>query len=158
MKLLVFSDTHGLVEKALKICRLVTDADVIVHLGDNKRDALKIKEESKKQVLWVNGNCDYGRAEDDFHILETEYGNIFLAHGHKEGVKYGVQQLSYKAEKLGCKAAFFGHTHMAGYQEMDGMHILNPGSLSIPRDGSRGSYAVVQTTKDHFEASIIYLE
>lgn len=51
---------------------------------------------------------------------------------------------------------FFGHTHKALVTEEDGIYLVNPGSLSQPRDDSDGSYAIVRTSPDSFEASIVY--
>ncbi len=157
MKLLILSDTHRKIDKALEACNKVYDADAIIHLGDHKDDAIRIAKATDRQVEWVNGNCDFGSPKDDYKVLVTEWGNIYLCHGHKEDVKYQIHRLLYRAEELGCKAAFFGHTHMAGYEEINGIHVLNPGSISQPRDGSKGTYAVVELTPTGFHANIIYL-
>ena len=64
----------------------------------------------------------------------------------------------YKAESLGCRAAFFGHTHIPLFAEAEGLYLLNPGSLSLPVGGRKGSYAVATITKDSLDASILYEE
>ncbi|MBR6444660.1 MAG: metallophosphoesterase family protein, partial [Firmicutes bacterium] len=50
------------------------------------------------------------------------------------------------------------HTHAAVHEEIDGIHIINPGSLSYPRDGNPGSYALITTGPDSFDCRIIYLK
>lgn len=157
MKLFVISDTHGQLDKAKKVCDLADEADLIIHLGDNREDALRLSAGLGRPVQWVDGNCDWGKGQkNDHQILETDFGPIYLTHGHHEDVKFGLDKLLYKTESLGCKAAFFGHTHMAGFQQIKGIYLLNPGSLTFPRDGSRGSYAVACVSENHLEATIIY--
>ena len=81
---------------------------------------------------------------------------ILLTHGHMQHVNYRLDNLYYKAMEENCKAVFFGHTHKALVTEEDGIYLVNPGSLSQPRDDSDGSYAIVRTSPDSFEASIVY--
>ena len=40
--------------------------------------------------------------------------------------------------------------------EANGIRFINPGSLTQPRDGSGGSYAIVRTSQEGLEASIVY--
>ncbi len=43
----------------------------------------------------------------------------------------------------------FGHTHRPFFLQKDGMTILNPGSLSFPRqEGRRGSYMIMEVNGD----------
>ena len=40
----------------------------------------------------------------------------------------------------------FGHTHRPFFEEMDEIIVLNPGSLSFPRqEGRKGSYMIMET-------------
>ena len=156
MKLLVISDTHGKIDKAVEIYKMLKDVDLIVHLGDLSSDAKKLECQLGVAVLSVKGNMDGVFSRDGYKILETDFGKIFLAHGHMENVKQSRQNLVYKAEALGCKAAFYGHTHVPVYEVIGGMYLLNPGSLSLPVGRRKGSYAIVNTTEDSLEASIVY--
>ena len=156
MKLFVISDTHGSTGKALDVYSSLGPIDLIVHLGDVERDARRIAELTGKDVVSVRGNNEASHAKEDFRILETEFGNLLLTHGHKQKVKLGLQSLLYKAEELGCKAALFGHTHVPVYIEANGVFLLNPGSLTFPSGGSQGSYALVETAPSSFSASIVY--
>ena len=49
----------------------------------------------------------------------------------------------------------FGHTHRPYFEEKDGIIILNPGSLSFPRqEGRKGSYMIMELNEDkslHFQ-------
>jgi hypothetical protein len=157
LKLYVISDTHGQIKKALEVYNRLHSIDLIIHLGDMERDARKISERTGKTVISVKGNNEFfASSPENFHILETEYGNLFLTHGHIEGVKGGLQKLLYRTQELGCKAALFGHTHMAHFTETDGIYLLNPGSLTYPPSCISETYAIVNTSENEFSASIVY--
>ena len=157
MKLYVLSDTHGKINKALEVYDKLHSVDLIIHLGDMEQDARKISEGTGKKVISVKGNNEFSYSLESFHILETEYGNLFLTHGHLQGVKGGLQKLLYRTQELGCKAALFGHTHIPLFIQEDGIYLLNPGSLTFPLPGgSPASYAIVNTSENDFSASIVY--
>ena len=71
-------------------------------------------------------------------------------------VGYDIQNLLYLAQENDCIAAVYGHTHVASIEEVDGIHLINPGSLTQSRDGSEGTYAILRTSEDSFDASIVY--
>ena len=159
MKLYVLSDTHGKIEKAVYVWSKLHSVDLIVHLGDLARDAVRLSGHLGKPVVSVRGNNDFFyNTKEDFRVLETEYGNLLLTHGHLLGVKYGLDKLCYKALEMDCRAALFGHTHMPFFTEAGGLYLLNPGSLTHPWDGTKGSYAIVNTTPESFTASIVYYD
>ena len=156
MKILALSDTHGKLDKVRDIWPKLTDIDMIIHAGDFIRDGKALSKELKVPVVTVKGNCDNGYSHDDFETVATEYGDILVTHGHMENVKYRLDNLLYKALENDCRAVVFGHTHRAFVGEDKGIHLINPGSLTLPRDGSDGSYAIIRTSKDSFDASIVY--
>ena len=41
--------------------------------------------------------------------------------------------------------------------EIDGVRLMNPGSIARPRDGSSGTYGIVHIQKDRLDCSIMYL-
>ena len=55
---------------------------------------------------------------------------------------------------------FFGHTHKPVVTEKDGVLVINPGSLSYPRQaGRKSSYAVLNTDiQGNIDAEIKYLD
>jgi len=156
LRIFVISDTHGKIDKAVEIYKSLQDIDLIVHLGDHRSDARKMKEMLNVPLIGLKGNMDGSFSRDGYHILETDFGKIFLAHGHMENVKQNYENIMYKAESLHCRAAFFGHTHIPLFTEAEGLYLLNPGSLSLPTGGRKGSYAVATITKDSLTASILY--
>lgn len=158
MRLLVISDTHGRIEKAEEIILKQGPFDWVIHLGDYYDDARHLEMRTGAEVIGVKGNMDGGYSREDYRILPTDFGQILLVHGHMEKVKQGVMNLLYRAEELGCKAAFFGHTHVPMFEEMYGIYLLNPGSLTLPHLSAQGSYAVVDIGEGNLEASILYIK
>ncbi len=158
MKLLVISDTHGSVDKAVDIYD-EGDYDAIIHLGDMASDAERIRIMTGARVIGVNGNTDGDFSEKNYKILNTAFGRILLVHGHRERVKSGLTALIYRADELGCDAVFFGHTHQPVYLEEDGLVVLNPGSLTYPYGFSSPSYGVVEITEEgELSGGIVYLQ
>lgn len=156
MRIYVISDTHGRIDKAMEIYQTLEDIDLIVHLGDHWNDAKRMKEQLNVPLISVKGNMDGSFSRDGHHVLETDFGKIFLAHGHMESVKQGYENIMYKAESYQCRAVFFGHTHIPLFLEAEGLYLLNPGSLSLPVGGRKGSYAVATVTENSIDAAIIY--
>lgn len=156
MKIFVTGDTHGRTDKVEEVWNRLTDVDLVFHLGDYEKDAIHLQQVLQTEVISVKGNMDGSCSSDDYKILETEFGKLLLTHGHMFNVKISPLNLIYKARELGCKAAIFGHTHKPVYEETNGIYLINPGSLSQPRDGSDGSYAIIHTDPDAFHCAIVY--
>lgn len=156
MKIFVTSDTHGRTDKVEEVWSRLTDVDLVLHLGDYERDAMRLQQALQTEVIAVKGNMDGSYSSEDYKIVETEFGRLLLTHGHMFNVKVSPLSLIYKAQELGCRAALFGHTHRPAYEESNGIYLVNPGSLSQPRDGSEGSYAVIHTSPDSFHCAIVY--
>lgn len=152
---MVISDTHGKIERADEIYRRLKDIDVLVHLGDYKRDGQELARELGVDCFCIRGNMD-GSVDREHEFLYVECGKILLTHGHRDHVKRGVEDLIAACKEEDCKGAFFGHTHVPYLNEMDGITLLNPGSLSLPRSGGQGSYAIVTTDREGIHASILY--
>lgn len=162
MNIFVTSDTHGHLEKTYemyeKLKELTVDGreiDKIIHCGDYQRDAESIEGYLAKPVISVKGNCD-GQRGRDFKVTDTPYGKILVTHGHMESVDYDYDRLSYLAEENQCSAVCFGHTHMPVYEGYNGLILINPGSLTFPRDGTSGSCALINATEDELKVSIYY--
>lgn len=164
MNILVISDTHGHLEKVYdmfeKLKDMTTDGkpiDHIIHCGDYQRDGEAVSEELALPAITVEGNCDGCRSRS-FHILETEYGNVLVTHGHRESVDYGLQSLLYLAQENDCIAACFGHTHVPVFEQEAGVTLINPGSPTFPRDGTMGSCALLNLSDHGVDGGIYYYE
>lgn len=161
MKILVVSDTHGDCSRVIDVYRKLmkeSPVDVIVHCGDYAADAKELQARLGAHVARVRGNCDGAFSDSDWSVLETEAGNFLITHGHMERVDSGMQNIYYKALENDCVGAFFGHTHRASYTEMDDLVLMNPGSLTRPRDGSGGTFGLVVTGRDSIWGKIYRYE
>jgi len=156
LKFFVISDTHGKIDKVKQVYERLSGIDHLIHLGDFQSDALALEQALGVSVINIKGNMDGSHSSNDYKILDTEFGGILLVHGHMEKVKFSFHDLLNRAKELNCKAVFFGHTHDSFYGEFDGIYLLNPGSLSFPKNPDKASYAIVHTKKDEFHASIVY--
>ena len=158
MRILVISDTHGKIEQAEELIKNRGPFDRVIHLGDYYSDAQCLERLIGAELIAVKGNMDGGYGKDEYRILSTEFGDILLVHGHRERVKTGLMNLLYRTQELGCKAAFFGHTHVPVFEEHSGLYLMNPGSLTLPHLSTQGSYAIVETSPEGLEVSILYVE
>ena len=162
MKLLIASDLHGsayycekLLERvqAERPDRLLLLGDLLYHgpRNDLPRDydpkrVIPMLNSLKEMVIAVRGNCD---AEVDQMVLEfplmADYTTLWLegkkplfaTHGHL----FDPEHLP----PLPAHSAFvFGHVHTKYARWQGDTLILNPGSLSIPKDGTH-SYMVYES-------------
>lgn len=157
MKFLVISDTHGDIEKAAEIYRSLPETDAVIHLGDLEEDARGLSRLLAADVISVKGNMDNGyKKEDAFKTIDTECGKLLLTHGHMQNVKSSLTSLMYLAEEQNCIAALFGHTHIPVCENVNGLYLINPGSLTYPAAGTMPSYALVTTAADSIAAEIRY--
>lgn len=137
MKIAVVSDTHLNTSMLDKILKETKDADIIFHLGDNVKDALYLEKNFNGDVYYVKGNCDIAVSADTDKVIEIEGKKFFLTHGHNYRVNYDLNNLYYKAKELNVDVAVYGHTHVKLIENYGDLYILNPGSSSLPRDGSK---------------------
>ena len=145
MRALVISDTHGYLDNLKKVLAAEGEFDVLIHCGDVEWDAAKIRGMVGCPCRMVKGNCDYFGDDlpNDQHFSFGTYP-VFMTHGHRYGVNYGLDRLYYKALEDGAKVVIFGHTHVPMCEEVGDVVILNPGSLTHPRGQERKhSYAIM---------------
>lgn len=155
MKLVIISDTHGDINTSIEILKKIDDIDLFIHLGDYSRDAQKIQKETGLDMINVKGNCDisdYETSEEE--LIEVKGKKILLTHGHDYNVKWGFDNLYYRAQELEIDAILFGHIHHPVSLKEDGILIFNPGSISKPRGGSKESYGII-SIEDDIKAEII---
>ncbi len=137
MKVLIFSDSHH--QTANMISALEKEADNVdacFYLGDGASDVRVIEQMYPSLALYaVQGNCDLGSTYPVEKKVTLGGLNIFYSHGHKTSVKRGFDLLWKRARKFRANVALFGHTHTPYYEYKDGIHLFNPGSISLPHMG-----------------------
>ena len=144
MKIAIVSDTHGMNTFFIEDIKKRQDIDHIIHLGDYTDDASIIQDATGLQVYRVRGNNDYA-SKDPWDQIRR-YGDIkvFMTHGHKYNVYFGPQNLIYKAKEIGANLVLYGHTHVYLAEEVDGITVINPGSLSHSRGDRHTSYVILE--------------
>lgn len=156
-KVLIASDIHG----SSYYCGWLLDRieeeqpDRVVLLGDllyhgprndlpkgyEPKDVISMLNGIREKLLCVRGNCD---TEVDQMVLEfpilADYAvlmlgeqTVYVTHGHHYN-EQNPPALS-DGDVLLC-----GHTHVPCRHEHETFTYLNPGSVSIPKNGSRPSY------------------
>lgn len=146
-KILVISDTHGSEKGIEKLLPLIAENDYVIHLGDGANDMREVRAQYPEKVFVCAGNCDFFSSYPDEGILEAEWLRVLYCHGHKYGVKSGLGALALEAKRQGCEIALYGHTHEALITELDGVLLINPGTLRRAV-GEGGSYCYLVVNKD----------
>lgn len=146
-RIIVVSDTHGNAKGVEKMLPLIEENHYFIHLGDGISDLRAALEKADKKTYFCRGNCDFFASVPDEGELEVEGVKIFYCHGHKYGVKSGLGVLAREAKKRGCAVALYGHTHIAKITEIDGVTLINPGSMRFSFDEG-GSYCYLVVNGD----------
>ena len=75
--------------------------------------------------------------------------SIVSQHGHCHYVNARKDMLKSTAKQKGARIALFGHTHVPFCEEMDGILVANPGSLSLPRQADHcPTYMILYLQED----------
>lgn len=156
MRIGVISDTHG-DPWAIQACiEAAGRVDAWLHLGDNTRDAEDFQR-TGAPVYGVRGNTDFAALEPWEQVVQLEEVRLFLCHGHQYAVGADPYRLALRAQELACHGALFGHTHVPFLDESGAVTLLNPGSPSRPRQGSRRSMAILSICGSKLDVTFQYL-
>ena len=162
MKFMVASDLHGsahftkmlLDQFDLHGCdKLLLLGDLLYHGARNDlpggyapKEVTAMLCDISEKILCVRGNCDseVDQMVMSFPIMapysQVIVGNrtIFLTHGHS---------ITPENPPRLSKGSLFlsGHTHVPTFAEKDGVYYANPGSVSIPKNGSERGFFVLDS-------------
>ncbi len=161
MKWMIASDIHGSAEYAERMLeaydreqagRLVLLGDLLYHGPRNPlperyapAEVAALLNGRAVEILCVRGNCDseVDQMMLDFPImadcalLDTGKRLVFATHGHV----FHQDRLPPLAPG---NVLLYGHTHIPLRAERDGILCLNPGSVSIPKEGSAHGYMTLE--------------
>ena len=153
MKLMFASDIHGSAYYCRKMLeafqeekaeRLVLLGDILYHGPRNDlpkeyapKEVIALLNPMKDKIYAVRGNCE---AEVDQMVLSfpvlAEYAVlslgdrlVFATHGHHTPPPLQPGDI-----------LLYGHTHIPQRTQKDGIAVLNPDSVSLPKAGSRHAY------------------
>ena len=158
MRIIVVSDTHRDFNALYELVEQQKEhAGLFLHLGDGEREIEDLQALMPQLPLrYVQGNCDLCSLAPEKDLVQVEKIRLFMTHGHLYQVKYSLDALIEEARMLRASVALYGHTHCPDYRYEDGLHILNPGSLSQPRASSR-SYGVIEVRSGQVLCSLMRL-
>ena len=161
MKWLIASDLHGSSACCQKLFHRFEEekAERILLLGDllyhGARNALpqdyetittaELLNEYKDVITCVRGNCDSEVDQmvlafpimQDFTALVESGCLIMATHGH-------LYDEHSRLPLIGVDVLLSGHTHVPVCHDFGNFVAMNPGSVSIPKGGSRHSYMTLE--------------
>ena len=74
---------------------------------------------------------------------------MLAVHGHLQGVRYSYEELINMAKENGCDIVLFGHIHIPVFEKIDDVTIINPGSITRPRQkGYVKTYGILTFSED----------
>ena len=159
MKLMIASDLHGSAYYCKKMLdcydkeradRLILLGDLLYHGPRNDlprdycpKEVINLLNQRKNQILCVRGNCEAEVDQmvlefpilADYCLLEINGQTIFATHGHH----FNPQNPPMLKEG---DILLNGHTHIPANQNMSTYTYMNPGSVSIPKEGSAHGYMI----------------
>lgn len=152
-KLMIASDIHG----SALWCRALLDAfaregaDRLLLLGDllyhgprndlpdgyAPKEVIAMLSDVREKILAVRGNCDTEVDQmvlpfpilADYAVLDVGGVTLYATHGH-------IWNSSHLPPLCPGDVLVYGHTHVPEDVVADGVRCLNPGSVSIPKNGS----------------------
>lgn len=146
MRVLIVSDTHRKNENFCRVIEKEKNLDLVIHLGDAEGSELFLSKTAGCPMEIVAGNNDFFTELPKEKEIELDGFRILLTHGHYYYVSVGMERIKEEGIMRGVDIVMFGHTHRPLVETEDGITILNPGSLSYPRqDGKRPSYIIMET-------------
>lgn len=162
MKYVIMSDIHGSAYYARRIPQIIEkeNADKLILLGDlyyhGPRNPLPedyapmevaaILNGMKDSLLCIRGNCDAEVDEmisefpfEDHLLLELDGRRVYFTHGHKKNMDHLPEEA--------VDMLFYGHFHTGFLREENGILFANPGSISLPKNGTAHSYILLEGRK-----------
>lgn len=163
MNIMFLADLHGSVYYTNEVLRIFkeTAADYLWILGDilysagwpeprdyNSRETARLLNQNSSRLMAVRGNCD---CDADVHSLAfpamATYSYIFLG-GRRFFLTHGHL---YDDSNLSClkkgDVFLYGHTHRMQAESKNGVFVVNPGSVSLPKGSSLHSYGLLRDNR-----------
>lgn len=152
------SDTHGRHGKFEIAMENVGEIDALFHLGDIQGEEEYFERVCHCPVFMVAGNNDFWSDQPFSREVDLAGKKIFMTHGHGQQVHAGVEKLAVEGKKKNADIVMFGHTHMPFAEQLEGMWILNPGSLTYPRQSNhKASYMILEIVEGEIKVEVKYI-
>jgi len=149
MKILIVSDTHRKHYYLEEVLEQEKPLDMLIHLGDAEgcEDYIEVIAECPVEV--VAGNNDFFTDLPGERMIKIGKYKALLTHGHYYYVNGGLSHIKRAIEEKEIDIFMFGHTHKPIIEQYENAIILNPGSISYPRqEGRQPSYIIMELEED----------
>lgn len=150
-KWIIVSDNHSETGILYQLLEWHSDYDVAIHLGDSE---FKYNDTELSLYQRVKGNCDFYPEFPNEAIAKHDNVQAFITHGHLYSVNSTRMKIAEKAKSLGCTFAFYGHTHVAKYENIGDVHVINPGSISQSRSNIEETFTELLISDDEKENTL----
>lgn len=145
MKILIVSDTHRSNKNFLEVVDKTAPLDMVVHCGDVEGSELLIAKAAGCPVEMVQGNNDFFTElprEKEFMLGKYK---VWLTHGHNYYISMNTEVIKEEARLRDADIVMCGHTHKPVVDIGPNVTLLNPGSISYPRQENRKpSYIIME--------------
>lgn len=149
MKILIVSDTHRNNANYLKVVERTGPLDMVIHCGDVEGSEILISEAAGCPVEMVQGNNDFFSElprEKEFTIGKYK---VWLTHGHNYYIAMNNEIIKEEARARNVDIVMCGHTHKPVVEIEDDITLVNPGSISYPRQENRKpSYVIMDIDRE----------
>ena len=158
MRILIVSDTHRYNRNYLELVERLRPLDMVVHCGDVEGSEYTLKEAAECPVMMIAGNNDFFSQLPREIVFNIGKYKVWVTHGHTYPLYRGTEILKEAARARDADIVCFGHSHEPFLERAEDMTLVNPGSLSYPRQANRRpSYVIMDIDREgeaHF--SIAY--
>ena len=136
MRVLVVSDTHRKNDLYIALVERLSP-DMVVHCGDVEGSAYSIREAAHAECHIVAGNNDFfdSLPEDDEFMIGRY--KAYLTHGHHYYISMNNEMIKQEARAREADIIMCGHTHKPVIDREADLTLINPGSISFPRQENR---------------------
>ncbi|MGN0317670.1 MAG: metallophosphoesterase family protein [Lachnospira sp.] len=153
LKIMIVSDTHRRHGNLAIALEKESPIDMLIHLGDVEGEEEIIDSLANCETLYVSGNNDF------FSLLSKEREiilggkKIFITHGHYYYISLDTKTIREEAMSRGADIVMFGHTHRPLIDVGGRVTLINPGSISYPRQSDGLHTYIIMTIDDNNEIS-----
>lgn len=158
---MIASDIHGSASYCTKLLeryeqekaqRLILLGDILYHGPRNDlpdeyapKKVITMLNNIKNNIICVRGNCD---TEVDQMVLEFPVLSDYAIFDLGDKIIYATHGHIYNKNNLpplhSGDILLYGHTHIPECTEVQEVTIMNPGSVSIPKEKSHHGYMTVE--------------
>lgn len=135
-RIMIVSDTHRRHGNLAEAVYREGSLDMLIHLGDIEGEEEVIAEIAKCETVMVPGNNDFFSAMEREREIMLGNKKVLITHGHYYYVSLDTKTIRDEGIGRGADIVMFGHTHRPLIQTDDVITLINPGSISYPRQAN----------------------